>query len=170
MVSRATLLALVALVTLGSATDPCRRAFNMCDFKFRGYSGVPTFDIWFDPNESFTTKVVSKNRYERLGVLNSNGIEAEFINSDGTIVKMSEEKASPRFKKTHFKPFYIRGQNGSGIGHQTLRGNQQDTAAGRCIRVFFSMYQVLTGDKPPFSKENRNAKRSDYKCVVLRTV
>lgn len=149
--------------------DACQKAFNQCDFKFQFDGGlVSTFEISKEPDVSFTPIIKAKDRHVRLGIVNANGIEPEFIREDGSRWPISE-KGRPSLTPTHFKPYSVSFIRFSGVGHQTFTGNQFGVAQDKCIIVYFSSYQILTGKRPPFVKKNINAVKSDNKCVVFRT-
>jgi len=149
--------------TVRSRRNACREAFNGCNFRFQGSSGLRTFSVMGDPDMAFTSRIVSKNSAEILGVLNSNNIAPQFILPSGAANSITLF-GNPPFTPTHFKPFSIPYTSGSGIGHQTFHGNQQAVAKGKCIRVFFTSYQTLfpNGDV----KGNINNARE---CAVFRT-
>lgn len=168
--STSVVLLFVAAFSAVAAYDPCDKAYESCDFRFKyDYRSVPLYDIWESSDNIFTDRIISKDRNENLGVVNSNGITPEFINDDGS-VELITDAGKPNFRPTHFKPFYKKYLGGSGIGYQAFQGNQQKVAAGRCIRVFFSMYQVLNRSGSSIVKKNINADRYDNKCVVFQTV
>ena len=82
-----------------------------------------------------------------------------------------KEPASQAFTPTVFKPFAIELTGGSGIGHEVFQGDQEQVARRRCVRVFFSEYQILVGRSAPFEVvDNVGPVRRDRKCVVFRTV
>lgn len=177
-----TFIAIVLLSTLSNASsvrpkprpDPrpkvdfCLRAFLECRFRFAGFNGLPTFPL-FGPDRAFTTLVVSKDPHERLGVLNTNRIVPEFILPHGAAVPITAF-GNPRFTPTHFKPFSIRGTRGSGVGHQTFQGNQFALARHRCVRIFFTQYQLLSNRFPFNVIANINAPfKTSRSCVVFRT-
>ncbi|PXF41182.1 Collagen alpha-1(XXVIII) chain [Gracilariopsis chorda] len=142
----------------------CSKAFDECEFTFRGKTGLSTFSIAGRPDRSFTPRIVSKDASVRLGVLNSNNIVPEFIEDNG--VFPITNFGSQRFTPTHFKPYTLMNGQGSGIGHQTFHGNQKQVAKDRCIRVYFTHFQEIRNNK----LINRNdVPRSENKCVVFRT-
>lgn len=150
--------------------DGCARAYRNCGFAFEGKRKVPTFSVTGKPDVAFTSLIVSRTKGEKLGVLNTNGIVPEFISKDGSSRPITSF-ASPPFTPTHFKPLTIAGHgsmDGSGIGHQTYHGDQEMLARHRCIRVWFTTYQVFTGKNPP-QVNNINVDKSDKKCVVFKS-
>lgn len=149
--------------------DACQDAYDICEFKFQRDGGsVPTYDTRGPADEAFTPIITAKDRNVRIGIVNSNGIEPEFVREDGSRWPISE-KGRPNFKTTHFKPFFLKFRQFSGIGHQTFIGNQKYIARRKCVVVYFSMFTVLTGSRPPYVKKNVNAVKSDNKCVAFRT-
>eukprot|EP00178_Gracilaria_changii_P017807 TRINITY_DN5077_c0_g1_i1.p1 TRINITY_DN5077_c0_g1~~TRINITY_DN5077_c0_g1_i1.p1 ORF type:complete len:365 (-),score=56.91 TRINITY_DN5077_c0_g1_i1:490-1584(-) len=150
----------------------CKVAFDECEFTFSDQAGLATFEVSEEPDTAFTTRVVPKDVSFGLGVLNTNNIVPEFIN-DVEIQPGATPEARPitefgsqSFTPTHFKPYWIAQERGSGIGHQTFQGNQAQEARGRCVRIYFTHYQEI--------RENRvvnrnNVPRSANKCVVFRT-
>lgn len=145
----------------------CYDAYKECAFTFINTTALPRFDISVRPDRSFTKRIASKN-HPRLviGVLNSNDLVPEFV-SRGAVVPITA-RGSPSFTPTHFKPF-LRGW-GSGIGHETFQGNQLRTATGRCIRVYFSSYQILDGGNGTVVDNINGLKKKDGACVVFRAM
>lgn len=159
----------------GARWRRCRRAYRQCEFRFKGYSSLPIFKIDGTADVAFTSRIISKhhgewlgyvNMTDKLGVLNTNNIEPEFILRRRTIPISS--RGHPAFTPTHFKPFPIPHTRGSGVGHQTFHGNQLRVARGKCIRVFFTHYQVLNSDGT-VKKNFNDVPRHKNKCVVFRT-
>lgn len=145
--------------------DACENAFDECQFAFAGESGLSTFDVSGEPDIPFTPKIVPKNVMMALGVLNTNNIIPEFIDNAGSAMPVTEF-GTQRFTPTVFKPFWKPQERGSGIGHETFQGNQEEIAMGRCVRVFFTSFQEIQ----QFRVVNRNnVPRSENKCVVFRT-
>ncbi|KAI0563516.1 hypothetical protein FGB62_38g214 [Gracilaria domingensis] len=142
--------------------DSCEVAFDECEFTFAGKRGLASFSIDGASDKSFTPVIVAKDSDVHLGVLNSNNVVPEFIEDSGVfpITKFG----SPRFASSQFKPLSIWQGRGTGIGHQTFQGDQQQLARDRCIRIFFTSIQLMN----PFSNLN-NVPRSAKKCVVFRT-
>ncbi|KAI0558481.1 hypothetical protein FGB62_207g010 [Gracilaria domingensis] len=142
--------------------ESCEVAFDECEFTFDGESELATFSIDGPPDKSFTPVVVAKDPDVHLGTLNSNNVVPEFIEDDGAF-PITDFGSQP-FAPTQFKPYYIWQEQGSGIGHQTFHGDQQELSRGRCIRIFFTDIQL----KDPASNLN-HVPRSENKCVVFRT-
>lgn len=159
----------VAPTTPVPVADACAAAYDACDFKFMGKDTVPTFKVTGKPDRPFTPKIVSRQQGERIGVVNSNNIIPEFIMVDGSTEKITEASTSPKYRPTHFKPFSKNRRTSSGIGHQTYHGDQKEQARKRCIRVYFSSYQLLTGSRPPYVKNNIHVDQSANKCVVFKS-
>lgn len=151
--------------TSGPTSISCAMAYKKCAFKFTNTNSVPTFSVGGKPNSVFTTKIVSK-KAPRIGLLNSNGIVAEFIASDGTVT-LIDTIGSPLLSPTHFKPFPFYKSRMSGIGHQTFSGNQLKSVKGRCVRVYFTHYQIITTGPKPKVIENINVSKAMNKCVVF---
>lgn len=147
--------------------NTCAAAARLCDFRFKNVQGVPTYSIAGKPDQVFTGEIVSKSG-PRIGILNTNGIIPEFINTDGTVTLINTV-GSPRLTPTHFKPLPFPKSVGSGIGHQTFTGNQFAVSRRRCVRVFFTTFQVLSSGRKPRVINNVNVDREDNKCVVFRT-
>ena len=149
--------------------DYCEQAYKNCDFRFSGYAyGVPEFYIDnYVVDRAFTPKIVSKVPGEILGVLNSNNITPEFIFNYGA--KPITHFGNPNFTPTHFKPFSIKYTKGSGIGHQTFHGNQLHVARGKCVRVYFTSYQLLKYHYGPVKENKNNVPKYKNKCVVFKT-
>lgn len=148
----------------------CAGAYDACDFKFAGEDAVPTFSVTGKPDKPFTPVIVSRKKGEILGVLNSNNLVPEFILADGTVQEITDAGATPAFQPTHFKPLPIADESGSGIGHQTYHGGQKKVAKGKCVRVYFSSYQVLAGSPSPSVVDNIHVdSKSANKCVVFQS-
>lgn len=159
----------ILAVAASGYSDSCEEAFHTCDFRFEGKNGLPTFPIDGKADKAFTPRIVSTVYHETLGVLNTNNIVPEFIlgGYNAEITKFGSQKFTP----TAFKPFSIPYTPWSGIGHETFHGDQLKVAKGKCIRVYFTHYQLLSQDKygKYVVKENRNdVPKYENKCVVFR--
>lgn len=161
------------LISISSVTakpsQACRKAYQACSFTFDGPNFIRTFSISGKPGKAFTPRIRGKGKNPLIGAVNANGMMAQFINDDGVVVPITRAtKATPRFARHAFKTFHIKGQRGSGVGHQTFQGNQKKVATNRCVRVFFSEYQVLKTRFPFIISLNvRKTKMND--CVVFMT-
>lgn len=156
----------LSVAATNSQDSACRAAYNNCEFRFSRNGPIPTFYVSGKPDTAFTTRVVSKNRHEILGVLNSNNIVPEIIESHYAR-PITSLHATPYFTPTHFKPFSIPYSKGSGIGHQTLSQQQKSILKGKCMRVYFTEYQVL--DRNGYVKSNKNnVPKHANKCVVFK--
>lgn len=148
----------------------CVDEYNKCEFIFMGYHNrVPKFKIGKRPDVAFTGTIVSRNDTD-IGILNTNGIAVEFLAMKGfqSITKFG----NPRLTPTHFKPFSIKHRHfSSGIGHQTFTGNQLFVSRNKCVRVFFTHYQLVSQAHSGNVIGNVNgAMKSDKKCVVFETI
>ena len=146
-----------------------QEAYEDCDFQFKGSMDVPEYKIDGTPDMAFTDMIVSRTA-PRVGVLNTNGIDVEFISEEDKAIPITTF-GNPRLTPTHFKPFtlpYLSYE--SGIGHQTFTGNQLAISKNRCVRIFFSHYQTITMGVNPHVIANVNAQKEDKKCVVFKTV
>lgn len=107
-----------------------------------------------------------------LGVVNTNYVIPEFIKSSWLEGIPITKFGNPRFSSTAFKPFSIPGTPWSGVGHEVFHGNQRYVAQGRCVRVYFTSFQLLAKDSygrlVVVSNRNDVPKR-EMKCVVFRT-
>ena len=147
--------------------DNCQRAFDDCHFTFIDAGrDVPGFRLR-PQDQAITSRVVSKNRDEFLGVLNTNGIIPEFVQPDGRGIEIINF-GMPHFTPTHFKPFFIP-RSGSGVGHQTFIGNQLSVARGKCVRIFFTEYQLLRSFDGDVIRNRNGVPRSENSCVVFLT-
>lgn len=146
-----------------SKAGSCGKAYKDCDFRFKGTTNVPTYSTGGKADVPFTRLIVGKS--EKIGVLNMNGVIPEFIGSDG-VAREIIGFGSPNYTPTHFKPFSIKKTRGSGIGHETFRGDQFPVSRKKCIRVFFTHYQRFVGKN---MVENVVVTKKDKKCVVFRT-
>lgn len=154
------------ICSAAECSDACENAFKICEFTFAGRKGLQTFDISGEPDLSFTTRIVPKDVTYALGSLNTNNIIPDFIDENGTATEIVEF-GSQRFTPTHFKPFWIAQDRGSGIGHQTFHGNQEQKATDRCVRVYFTHFQEF---RETGLVNRNNVARSENKCVVFRTI
>lgn len=145
----------------------CGDAYDACEFQFSGEIGLSTYDVMQPQDQAFTPQIISKDSSIKLAVLNTNGIVPEFI--DGLVVQPITDFASPRFTPTHFKPFSIPNAQGSGVGHQTYDGDQQSMAKNRCVRVFFTSFQVLDSITGSVKDNFNDVPKEMNKCVVFRS-
>ncbi|KAI0560365.1 Kazal [Gracilaria domingensis] len=154
----------------GSASA-CDEAYDLCDFAFAGEDEdeSPVYSVDGPPDIPFTPVIVSKDPNERLGVLNTNNIEVEIIEDDGSYVGITSLPAQQTFSPTQFKPLTVPNTKMSGIGHQTFQTDQKEVIRGRCVRIFFTHYQLLEQTEPFNVIDNVSAERGDNKCVVFET-
>lgn len=160
-----------SLVLSADAYSACQKAYSHCEFKFSGEAGLSTYNIQPDLNDqAFTPIIVSKDPRERIGVLNMNGITPEFIFPTGSVSPITDFGSQP-FTETHFKPFWKSDEFGSGIGHQTFHSDQAHVAKGKCIRIYFTSFQVLKNENGyHVVVDNRNnVPKWENKCVVFET-
>ena len=148
--------------------DSCEEAYKQCDFQFFGRDAVPEYTIGKKPDTVFTNRIVSKTN-SNVGVLNTNGIDVEFLTGDASSAITGF--GSPRLTPTHFKPLSFTNRLfATGIGHQTFTGDQLSVSRNRCVRISFSNFQVISSTPFPHVVDNVNgAKKNDNKCVVFRT-
>lgn len=147
----------------------CQNAYDECQFMFKGQADVPVYSVTGPPDRPFTDTIVSRTNPE-VGVLNTNGIVAEFIMEDGSATEITQI-AQPKFTSTHFKPL-SRQSNPimSGVGHQTFHGNQATVAQNKCVRLFFTSFQTISHGPNPRVLDNVNSEKGDNTCVVFKTV
>lgn len=168
------LLHLFALVLLtaaiGADSQMCGKAFRECMFRFEGSKNLQTFLIGLADNVPFTPQIVSRNPKMRIGILNSNSIQPEVLS--GKFSRFFPITVFGNgFTPTQYKPFMIPSRMGSGIGHETFQGNIK-VARQRCVRVFFTSYQLLTSSNPPMVTNvnlTPSQARSQKRCVVFMT-
>lgn len=158
----------ITILSCASAqtTFPCAEAFAECDFRFNNTRGLPTFWLGQKPDMSFTSRIVFKDSMKYLGVLNTN-IIPQFIFRN-RVVNITQF-GSPRLTPSHFKPFFMNRTKGSGIGHQTFHGNQRTVSRGKCVRIYFSNYQLLSSKFGNVVSNMNNVMKNMNKCVVFRT-
>lgn len=144
--------------------DLCTTMMKSCDLRMEGYQDTPgVFPIAGIVDRSFTPKFVTgNNNGVIIGQCNSGSRVPDFIfkNNAFPITNFG-------FGPTDFKPFNV--GNGTGIGHQTFTPAQLTFAKFRCVRVWFSFFQL----KFPPTYELVNFERSppgDTDCVVFRTM
>lgn len=160
------------VVNLACKRDECEDAFQKCKFTFQGQPTVPTYSIRGAPDVVFTDKIIARSD-PQVGILNSNGPAPEFLtrrrfapNEFRPITSFGNQPFTP----THFKPLsFTMKPLASGIGHQTFQGNQLRVARKRCVRVFFTQYQVIKLAPTPMVIDNVNSPTSDDNCVVFKT-
>lgn len=157
----------LAIASAYEWNDPCQAASRMCDFRFDSYDTLPTFSLSGKADVPFTTRIISKKGGVYLGVLNTNHIATEAISPRGS-EPITDLFSVPPLVATHIKPLSIKYTKGSGLGHQVLTSSQKKALEDKCIRVYFSSYQVL--NYYGHVVENKNhVPRSQNKCVVFRT-
>ncbi len=152
-------------VVVNPTTGSCQQAFDKCQFTFQNTSVLSTFNASGIPDRPFTPLILAKNSTYRVGAVNMNNLVPQFI--DDTGAKNITLFAQQPFSPTQFKPYYDN-QLGSYIGHETYQGNQSAEAKGRCIRVYFSSYQILNAQGNVVDNAN-NVPKSSNKCVVFKT-
>eukprot|EP00177_Eucheuma_denticulatum_P005152 GFKZ01009384.1.p1 GENE.GFKZ01009384.1~~GFKZ01009384.1.p1 ORF type:complete len:375 (-),score=27.94 GFKZ01009384.1:399-1523(-) len=150
--------------------DSCEVANDMCRFAFQGLNVAPAFPVDGPANTPFTPIIISTNTSERLGVLNTNRITVEIIENDGNVIPITALPTMQDFSPTQFKPIVVPNMMASGIGHESFQGDQQDEAKGRCVRVFFTEFQLVQLLPPFHVVANVVADREDGTCVVFRTM
>lgn len=144
----------------------CFKAYQKCDFKFVKYPLKYRYSIMGKPDRSFTPRIISKSSMMKIGILNTY-FTAQFIMGNGKAMNITKF-GKPALTPSHFKPFPINGTMQSGIGHQTFDGNQMKVSMNRCVRLYFSSFQVL--DSYGLVIDNMNdVPMSMNKCVVFRT-
>lgn len=158
-----TIVLLATVLVADAQISACRQAYRECHFRFAKYPYLHKFDIMNKPNRAFTTRIITKKGGMDIGILNTN-ITAQFIFKNGPVDITNYGK--PKFSPSHFKPFHVRGTKKSGIGHQTFTGNQAKVAMGKCIRVYFSHFQIR--DHDVVSDNKNNVMMEKNKCVVFR--
>lgn len=110
--------------------------------------------------------ITSKMYGNKIGVVNSNSkypVQFIFKHLSYPVTNFG----SPRFVPTVFKPFPMSMSMHSGIGHQTLHGNQMMFAKFRCVRLFVTHFQVLDMNGNVVKNEVRMPP-TDKDCVVFR--
>lgn len=160
-------LAVVCATVLGcfAQQDYCQKAYNKCQFRFGFSARMKTFELKNDTTMPFTSRIRSKKFGQLIGIINANGITPEFVFSR-TAFPITNF-GDPYYMPTHFKPLSM-GSGGSGIGHEAFRGDQYEYARFRCVRMFFSSFQILDSDGKVKRVEN-NVPFVRSKCAVFRT-
>lgn len=164
MINSVILSALLVLFTIALAQDDlCTQSMKGCDLRVEGYMDEPgVFPITGIVDRSFTPKFVTgNNNGVIIGLTNYGSKAPDFIFTDKI-----EPITDYGFVPTAFKSYAV--GNGSGIGHQSLEPMQLSFAKSKCIRVWFSFFQL----KFPPTFELVNFERSppgDTDCVVIRT-
>lgn len=155
--------------------EECEEAEAYCEFTFEDIDGIPTFPLGATvPDKAFTPEIVAKDPSVFITGLNSNNVEAEFIENDAVIL-ISKVIPPPAqaFSPTQFKPFTpSTTKNGTGLGHETFQNEQAMFAKNRCVRVYFSEWQILDAPAPEgknIGNANSKVDKSENYCVVFRT-
>ncbi|PXF45301.1 hypothetical protein BWQ96_04942 [Gracilariopsis chorda] len=149
------------VISLANALS-CDGFFNSCQFSFEGHSeSIPTYNIGGPSDIPFTPRIVSNRPGEILGVLNVNEIDAIFVN-DPDFSTLEEEG----FARTQFKPMPFPDGFSSGIAHEHFQPGKLDEARGRCVRIYFTSFQILSNDSQPVVINNSPV---PYYCVVFHT-
>ncbi|PXF41184.1 hypothetical protein BWQ96_09100 [Gracilariopsis chorda] len=156
-----------AICNITLVKTECEKAYNKCLFKFSGIDDFNNaiFSIAGEPDKSMTPQVVPKATTYSLGTLNTNNVVPEFIEENQ--VSLITEFGSQRFTPTHFKPYWISEERGSGVGHQTFQGNQLELANDKCVRLYFTSFQEISQNGQVVNRNN--VPTSEHKCVVFRT-
>lgn len=142
--------------------NSCIEAYKNCDWTFNDTTSISTFDINVKADTAFSPIVVSKNKSEKLLVLNSRNAFTFFMFPDGTEAT-SRLFGNPRFTINGFKA--LSNSYGSKLAHQQFHGNQLYSAQGMCVRIDFSQYQQKIGRKV----QNLSASPPHTKCLVFMT-
>lgn len=166
---------MLATLAQAGATHACDRAFTKCDFRFDTPTKLTTFKIAGEADIHFTPRIISKDRKEylgqvnmtMLGVVNSNDIAPEAI-IGYTVKPITKLNANPSLEPMHIKPAPIEGTVGSGLVHEALTRSQRNSLRNRCLRVYFTEYQLLNHDDTVKMNMN-NIPKEMNKCVVFRT-
>ncbi len=149
-------------------TFKCAGAYASCDFTFEGVNSVPTYDVSGDADKAFTPRIVHKKNMSgrAIGVVNSQAGEFEPIFADTN--KPISSEGNPKFAPTAFKTYSLKDW-GSGIGHQTLHGDQLSVADDRCVVVFFQSWQVLDAPDGVVVRNVNLKKKKASECVAFKT-
>jgi hypothetical protein len=136
--------------------ETCLEEALQCDFYFSGSkTSVPAYALSNTAdNVDFSRKIKSRTD-GRIGGLISNGDGNSFIMSSG------EETATEyysKFAKYQFAP------SGAYLMHQAFQGDSAQYADGKCVKVYFSDWQVLNSD----GSVKQTVADGDA-CVVFRT-
>lgn len=145
----------------------CRDAYKQCKFHFDGLSKITTFPLQEDIHVSFSARITSKKKGESVGHVYSKGFVAEVIKASGA-VELSQFGGENRVPDNGFNSYALQGVTGSGIQNQALLKSHIMALRHKCIRMYFSSYQILY---PNGSVKDTvmNLGLSDKYCVVFRT-
>lgn len=166
--------ALAAVLSLASAQFPCQEAYRKCDFRFQTRDNIPSFSLRARADRTFTPRIVVKpwlppvgvEELTVLGILNSNAITVQMVRAGG-FTPIARIPADPPMSATHLKPLRIRRSNFSGVAHQRLTRSQRMALRGKCFRIYFKEYEMLSDDMT-VRKNFNNVPRRLGKCVVFR--
>jgi len=136
--------------------ESCLAEALQCDFYFSGSkTSVPAYDLSnTEDNVAFSAKIKSRT-VGKLGGLNSNGDGNSFIFSTG---EESITEYYSKFAKYQFKP------SGAHLLHETFQGDSQEHAEGKCVKVYFTNWQVLNDEGNVVENVN-----DGNACAVFRT-
>lgn len=169
MISSASVFTLLFVSAFALANaDFCDDAYDKCDFRFAGSTKVEYYKIT-SSDMTFTPRIRSKTFGMVLGHMNANYKSTEIVFQKRTFPISNFQ--NPPFAPTQFKPYRFKKSSGSAIGAQYMTKSQKMYVNFRCIRVFFSSYQVLRKDQKTVKKNLHYVKNGDNtKCVVFRVL
>lgn len=157
-----------AVPTPESAASACAGAYENCLFRFDTVENVPHFYLTGVWDDVFTPRIKSKTEGTIVGLMHSNGFEADIVQQGGSR-PISSLCGMKKVSKFVFKPFRIPNSPFAGIGSQFLTIRQQNKLKGKCVRLYMSDYQVLN-EQHNVQANTGNLRRSDNICVVFMIV
>lgn len=154
-------------VLSGPDEAACRAAYHKCHFYFGGSTRLMTYTLTEKSDFVFSRRIASKKRGEYIGVVNTNGNAVDVLRG-GRFAPISRFGGKNPLPAHALKPYNIRRSSGSGIGKQNLKKSQVMALNKKCIRMYFSNYQVLRWGGQV--KSVHSVPRSDEICIVFRTI
>lgn len=139
--------------------ETCEQHAEQCEFYFQGHdSEVPIYSLANTENDVGFTDVVVARDGSTIGTMNSNGQATSFV-LGGEEGEVSMIDYIPAFTTYQFKPD---GGAQAKIMYETFQS--QSDASGKCVKVYFTHWQVLNGDDVEnVVSDSVNA------CAVFRT-
>lgn len=143
----------------------CDAAYAGCRFNFVGVKGLQDVNLgsaaptWISHALAIKMRGTMKPR-----ILNANNLVPEFVYPDGAqpITNFADPKLDPLAIRTVSK----RGDR-SVLMHGQLAGNQEEVLKGKCVRVFFSAYELI-GQGGRSIGVRHIYRKEKGECVVFR--
>lgn len=147
----------------------CQKAYRRCKFSFEGSRRqVPTYTIGGPADQPFTDGIISSNRSETIGLVQSSNRVTEFVTGprvrDATPI--TDFGTQQPLQASTFRTYQFNNGQNSAIGHQYFQSGQLDDARNRCVRHFISFYQIISDGDVGNTVTNVN---NQEECIVFLT-